>query len=113
MYGTRSGAGAELSLSVHSMSCADLQSHILYNYMHTRTPRYTTSSVPHVYSMLCLWLCHTAASFATLRPRWEGWTVKIEDSGPIGELSPQTMIGDDPKPLEANGGARGITYFRI
>ena len=48
-----------------------------------------------------------------VRPRWEGWTVEIEDSGPIGELPPQTMIEDDPKPLEANGGARGITYFRI
>ena len=56
---------------------------------------------------------HYLISDRVVRPRWEGWTVKIEDSGPIGELPPQTMIGDDPKPLEANGGARGITYFRI
>ena len=56
---------------------------------------------------------HYLISDRVVRPRWEGWTVKIEDSGPIGELPPQTMIEDDPKPLEANGGARGITYFRI
>ena len=47
-----------------------------------------------------------------MRHRWEGWTVKIESSGPIGELPPQTMIEDNPKPLEASGGARGINYFR-
>ena len=56
---------------------------------------------------------HYLISDRVVRPRWEGWTVEIEDSGPIGELPPQTMIGDDPKPLEANGGARGIIYFRI
>ena len=56
---------------------------------------------------------HCLISDRVVRPRWEGWTVKIEGSGPIGELPPQTMIEDDPKPLEASGGARGITNFRI
>ena len=35
---------------------------------------------------------HYLISDRVVRPRWEGWTVKIEDSGPIGELPPQTMI---------------------
>ena len=47
---------------------------------------------------------HYLISDRVVRPRWEGWTVKIEDSGPIGELLPQTVIEDDSKPLEANGG---------
>ena len=59
------------------------------------------------------WRIHYLISDSVVRRRWEVWTVKIEGSGPIGELPPQTMIDDDPKPLEANGGARGITYFRI
>jgi hypothetical protein len=36
-----------------------------------------------------------------VRHRWEGWTVKIESSGPIGELPPHTVILVTPLPTNS------------
>ena len=35
---------------------------------------------------------HYLISDRVVRPRWEGWTVKIEGSGAVGELPLQTVI---------------------
>ena len=38
------------------------------------------------------WRIHYLISDSVVRRRWEVWTVKIEGSGPIGELPLQTVI---------------------
>lgn len=62
----------------------------------------TTTALPGVRQGECLLIkiigrtVHTASVLSVDRAclccGWEGWTVKIEGSGPIGELSPQTVI---------------------